>query len=60
MKKINWDILSNADIQLKQLVLKENYENVKNKILLLMDEMDEMDREYIKSKNILNKRLGKK
>lgn len=60
MEKINWDIMSNADIKLKQLTLKENYESIKNKIMNCLDELDNLDKEYMSSEKILEKRLGKK
>lgn len=60
MEKIKWDTLSNSEIQLKQLVLKERYENVKNVITTLLDELDLLDKEFVISEQTLDKRLGKK
>lgn len=59
MKKIKWENLSNNEITIEQIKLKEEYESLKNQILLKYDEIDEIDKEYIKSINILNERLKK-
>lgn len=56
MEKIVWEELSTSEIKLKQLSLKELYENKKNKIAALLDDLDYLDSEYIKGENELNKR----
>lgn len=59
MEKIEWNELSTSEIKLKQLSLKELYENKKNKIALLLDELDYLDKEYVNGELELNKRMRK-
>lgn len=59
MENIKWSDLSITEIRLKQLSLKESYENKKNLIIKLLDEMDFLDKQYINGTNELNKRLNR-
>lgn len=59
MENIKWSELSITEIRLKQLSLKELYENKKNQIIKLLDEMDYLDKQYANGTNELNKRLNK-
>lgn len=59
MENIEWNNLSITEIRLKQLSLKELYENKKNQIIKLLDEMDYLDKQYANGTNELNKRLNR-
>lgn len=59
MENIKWSDLSLNEIKLKQLSLKELYENKKNLIIKLLDEMDALDKQYANGTNEINKRLNK-
>ena len=60
MENIKWELLTINEIKLKQLTLNESYEAKKNKIVKLLDELRELEREYHKGQMEINKRLGKK
>jgi hypothetical protein len=60
MEKIEWRNLSNAEIKLKQLTLKETYEKTKIETLKLLDILDALDYEYDRGLQELNKRKNMK
>lgn len=57
MEKYLWEEMTTSEIRSKQLTLKELYENKKNKISQLLDDLDLLDEEYVKSEKELNKRI---
>ena len=57
MEKINFDILSNTELKLKQKSFTDEYEAIKVKIDGLLERLDELDKLYIKCEEVLNKRL---
>ena len=58
MENIKWNELSINEIKLKQLSLKELFENKKIKILKLLDEIEFLDKQYNNGTSELNKRLN--
>lgn len=56
---IEWSTMSNTDIRVKMSSMEMEYENVKNKISGLIDELDKLDIEYNKAKKELEKRSKK-
>lgn len=56
---IEWSTMSNTDIRVKMSSMEMEYENVKNKISSLIDELDKLDIEYNKAKKELEKRSKK-
>lgn len=57
MEKYLWEEMTTSEIRSKQLTLKELYESKKNKISQLLDDLDQLDEEYVKSEKELNKRI---
>jgi hypothetical protein len=52
----DWTNMSNTEIRMKMQTMEMEYESVKNKISVLIDELDRLDNEYEQAKKELNKR----
>ena len=55
-KKIDWNNISNKKIQENLLSLNHEHVSLKDKILKLMDHLNEIEKEYKYGNNILDKR----
>jgi hypothetical protein len=51
-----WINMSNTEIRMKMQTMEMEYESVKNKINVLIDELDRLDNEYEQAKKELIKR----
>jgi hypothetical protein len=59
MGKIDFKNMSNGDIKLEMKNLENKYEGIKNQILKLVNEMKELDAEYIEGKKeLINRSKG--
>ena len=58
MLNTNWEQISNSEIHMKLQSMEMEYENIKNKINILLDKLDSLDKEYIKGKKELKKRVN--
>lgn len=56
---MEWNNMSNSDIRIKMKTMEEEYENVKNKINVLINKLDALDIEYDKAKRELENRIKK-
>lgn len=54
--KTNYNLLSNAELNIILHELENEYESVKGKIRLNLERLDVLDKKYIEIKNLLNKR----
>lgn len=54
---MDYDKMSNMEINAIHVKMLEEYEAIKQEILVLWDKMDEMDAEFQKGKAVLDKRL---
>ena len=55
-KKVDFTKMSNAEINLKMLGYENEYNVKKDKIIIIISELQELDALYIEAKNELNKR----
>jgi hypothetical protein len=53
----NWEELSNNQIQTEIRTMLEEYKSIKNKIAVLWDKLDKLDKEAVKAHSVYNKRL---
>lgn len=53
---MNWDTMSNSEIHIKLKSMESEYENIKNKINELINQLDNLDYQYNKGKLELKKR----
>lgn len=60
METIKWEELSNSEILREQLNLKNSFEKLKSEILEKVNELDELNAEFLKGEAELNKRNIKK
>ncbi len=59
MGKIDFKNMSNSDIKIEMKNLENKYEGIKNQILKLVNEMKELDAEYIEGKKeLINRSKG--
>ena len=56
MAEINYDMMSNSELKIKLTEMENEYENLKVKMNILVNRMEELDNTYVKVKKILNKR----
>ena len=56
METIKWEELSNSEILREQLNLKNSFEKLKSEILEKVNELDELNAEFLKGEAELNKR----
>ena len=56
-KHLNYEEMSNMEINAIHIQMHEEYEAIKTQILQLVDKMDKMDAEYARGKAVLDKRL---
>lgn len=56
MEAIKWEELSNSEILREQLNLKNSFEKLKSEILEKVNELDELNAEFLKGEAELNKR----
>lgn len=56
-KHLNYEEMSNMEINAIHIQMHEEYEAIKTQILQLLSKMDKMDIEFAKGKVVLNKRL---
>lgn len=56
MESLQYNNMSNAELQLEKLRLTEDFENKKKRIADLYRELDELDRKYIEVERIMNNR----
>ena len=56
MEEIRFEMMSNSELKIKMTEMENEYEALKIKINALINRMDELDKEYVKVKKILNKR----
>ena len=54
---MDYEEMSNTEIAAHHLQMKEEYEAIKTTIKQLLDKLDRMDAEYLKGKEVLDKRL---
>lgn len=54
---MNWQEMSNSEIEVKLKELEFEYEKIKNDILKLYDVLDDVNKEYVNGKFIIDKRL---
>jgi|DEB0MinimDraft_12_1074336.scaffolds.fasta_scaffold00025_23 hypothetical protein len=54
---MNYEEMSNMDINAVHIQMKEEYDAIKNQVHNLIDKLDKMDAEYLKGKTVLDKRL---
>ena len=53
MKKIKYNELSNTEIKLRIEVLKNSFENKKNELIKICEEMNNIEKEYLEAKHEL-------
>jgi peptidoglycan hydrolase CwlO-like protein len=53
---INWETLSNSEIRNKMTSMENQYESIKNKVINLIGDLDNLDIEYNKAKKEIEKR----
>jgi hypothetical protein len=59
MGKIDFKNMSNGDIKLEMRNLENKYENIKNQVLKLIEEMKQLDASYIEGKKeLINRSKG--
>ena len=56
MAEINYEMMSNSELKIKLTEMENEYEATKVKINVLVNKMEDLDKKYVKVKNILNKR----
>jgi hypothetical protein len=56
MEAIKWDELSNSEILREQINLKNTFEKLKSEIMEKVNELDELNAEFLKGEAELNKR----
>lgn len=56
MAEVNYDMMSNSELKIKLIEMENEYENLKVKMNILVNRMEELDNTYVKVKKILNKR----
>ena len=56
MEAIKWDELSNSEILREQINLKNTFEKLKSEIMEKVNELDELNVEFLKGEAELNKR----
>lgn len=56
MEKIKWDELSTAEIIREEINLKNTFEKLKSDIMKKVEELDELNSEFLKGEEELNKR----
>lgn len=56
MEKIKWEELSNAEIIREELNLKNAFEKLKSEIMEKINDLDELNAEFLKGETELNKR----
>ena len=56
MAEVNYDMVSNSELKIKLTEMENEYENLKVKMNILVNRMEELDNTYVKVKKILNKR----
>jgi uncharacterized coiled-coil protein SlyX len=56
MAEVNYDMMSNSELKIKLTEMENEYENLKVKMNILVNRMEELDNTYVKVKKILNKR----
>lgn len=59
MEKIDWKKLTTPEIKIKQMVMSQEYDSIKLQISKLLSQLSDMDEEYNKANNELQKRNGK-
>lgn len=53
MKKIKYNELSNTEIKLRIEVLENSFENKKNELIKICEEMNNIEKEYLEAKHEL-------
>ena len=56
MDNIKWEDLSTAEIIREQLSLKNSFESLKSEIMSKINQLDELNAEFLKGEEELNKR----
>ena len=56
MAEIRYEMMSNSELKIKLIEMENEYENLKVKMNILVNRMEELDNTYVKVKKILNKR----
>ena len=56
MERIKWEELSTAEIIREELNLKNTFEKLKSEIMEKVNELDELNAEFLKGETELNKR----
>lgn len=56
MAEVNYEMMSNSELKIKLTEMENEYENLKVKMNILVNRMEELDNTYVKVKKILNKR----
>jgi hypothetical protein len=59
MKKMDWMKLTTPEIKIKQMTLEREYDSIKIEINKLLTKLSELDEEYMKAENELQKRNKK-
>lgn len=53
---MEYNLMSNAELKIKMTTIENEYEHLKNKIASFVDKMEKLDNEYVKIREIYNKR----
>lgn len=56
MEEKNWSEMTNAEIKQQMMVLENEFEAKKSKLKAFLDELKELEDEYIKAQNEINLR----
>jgi chaperonin cofactor prefoldin len=56
MGEVKYDLMSNSELKIKMTEMENEYEALKFKVNGILNRMEELDKNYDKVKNILNKR----
>ena len=56
MGEVKYDLMSNSELKIKITEMENEYEALKFKVNEILNRMEELDKNYDKVKNILNKR----
>lgn len=56
--EIKLEDLSNNEIKLKMINLKNEYEAIQSKMKLLLVDLQALDKQYLQCKKVINERLG--
>ena len=52
MAEVNYDMMSNSELKIKLTEMENEYENLKVKMNILVNRMEELDNTYVKVKKI--------